>query len=78
MQRLLEHFQGLLRNAGLNLVVFPALIGLLPMPGGAIFSAPMVKNIGQRHALSGDRLSFINTGTAISGSIGGRCTRVSC
>ena len=60
MQRLLEHFQGLLRHAGLNLVVFPALIGLLPMPGGAIFSAPMVKNIGQRHALSGDRLSFIN------------------
>jgi len=60
MQRLLERFQGLMRNAALNLVVFPALIGLLPMPGGAIFSAPMVKNIGQRHALSGDRLSYIN------------------
>ncbi|AFM23039.1 DUF401 family protein [Desulfomonile tiedjei] len=28
---------------GVTLVVLPALIGLLPMPGGALFSAPMVE-----------------------------------
>ena len=28
-------------------IFFPALIGLLPMPGGAIFSAPMVKSMGE-------------------------------
>jgi len=42
MQRLLEKFRGLVSSPRLNLVIFPALIGLLPMPGGAAFSAPMV------------------------------------
>jgi len=60
MARLLDRFQGLVRHAGLNLVVFPALIGLLPMPGGAIFSAPMVKNLGERRQLSDAQLSYIN------------------
>ncbi len=30
-------------SPGVTLVVLPALIGLLPMPGGALFSAPMVE-----------------------------------
>ena len=60
MARLLEAYQGMIRWPKLNLVVFPALIGLLPMPGGAIFSAPMVKAIGQSHRLPGDTLSYIN------------------
>ena len=60
MGRLLEAYQGLVRWPKLNLVVFPALIGLLPMPGGAIFSAPMVKTIGQSHQMSGATLSYIN------------------
>lgn len=60
MGRLLDRFQGLFRHAGLNMIVFPALIGLLPMPGGAIFSAPMVKNLGSRHQLTGAQLSYIN------------------
>jgi hypothetical protein len=60
MKRLLESFKGLLRSPRLNLVVFPALIGLLPMPGGAIFSAPMVKHLGKAHHLSGAQLSYIN------------------
>ena len=60
MKRLLERFQGLVRHPGLALVTFPALIGLLPMPGGAIFSAPMVNTIGHPRGLSGAQLSFIN------------------
>ena len=60
MGRLLERFAGLITNARLNIVIFPALIGLLPMPGGAIFSAPMVKNIGSPSGLAGPQLSFIN------------------
>ena len=60
MERLLNHFKGVVRHAGTNLVIFPALIGLLPMPGGAIFSAPMVKNLGERYDLAGDRLSYVN------------------
>ena len=60
MQRLLENFKGLITNIRINLIVFPALIGLLPMPGGAVFSAPMVKELGAKTELSGDQLSFIN------------------
>ncbi len=60
MQRLLIKFRGLIVNIRINLVVFPALIGLLPMPGGAVFSAPMVKDLGTQSNLSDDKLSFIN------------------
>ncbi|MFC1857762.1 DUF401 family protein [Thermodesulfobacteriota bacterium] len=60
MKRLLERFRGLVASPRLNLVIFPAMIGLLPMPGGAIFSAPMVKELGVHSRLSADQLSFIN------------------
>ncbi len=60
MTRLLDGFRGLIRHEGLNMVIFPALIGLLPMPGGAIFSAPMVKNIGSQYRLEGSQLSYVN------------------
>jgi uncharacterized protein len=60
MRRLLENFRGLVSNPRLNLTIFPALIGLLPMPGGALFSAPMVKELGDRSGLSDAQLSFVN------------------
>jgi integral membrane protein (TIGR00529 family) len=60
LQRMLRNFQGLVSSPRLNLVIFPALIGLLPMPGGAIFSAPMVRELGIRSKLSGAQLSFVN------------------
>ncbi len=60
MKRLLDRFRGLVASPRLNLVIFPALIGLLPMPGGAVFSAPMVKEMGSDQKLSPSRLSFIN------------------
>ncbi len=60
MQRLLSKFRGLVVSPRLNLIVFPALIGLLPMPGGAVFSAPMVKELGAGSNLKGEQLSFIN------------------
>jgi integral membrane protein (TIGR00529 family) len=60
MQRLLDRFQGLVVKPRVNLVIFPALIGLLPMPGGAIFSAPMVKTLGKNLSVPGSLLSYIN------------------
>ena len=60
MERLLNNFRGLVANPRLNLAIFPALIGLLPMPGGAVFSAPMVKELGNKSRLRPDQLSFIN------------------
>jgi len=46
-RRLMEALSGFLTSPRLRLVFFPALIGLLPMPGGAIFSAPMVKAVSE-------------------------------
>ncbi len=60
MRKLLERFRGLVSNPRLNLVIFPALIGLLPMPGGAVFSAPMVKELGAATGLKPDHLSYVN------------------
>ena len=60
MQRMLKNYQGLVSSPRLNLIIFPALIGLLPMPGGAVFSAPMVKELGVRSKLSEAQLSFVN------------------
>ncbi|MBD3308825.1 DUF401 family protein, partial [candidate division KSB3 bacterium] len=60
MERLLTSFRGMIKNSKLNLVVFPALIGLLPMPGGAIFSAPMVDQLSKGHHLDGETKSMLN------------------
>ncbi|MCJ2165036.1 MULTISPECIES: DUF401 family protein [unclassified Pseudodesulfovibrio] len=46
-RRLMEALSGFLTSPRLRLIFFPALIGLLPMPGGAVFSAPMVKTVSQ-------------------------------
>ncbi|MHC4396647.1 MAG: DUF401 family protein [Planctomycetota bacterium] len=50
----------LLRRPAAAMAVLPALIGLLPMPGGALFSAPMVKTAAAQTRLSGSVLSAIN------------------
>ncbi|KUG28470.1 hypothetical protein ASZ90_001659 [hydrocarbon metagenome] len=44
--RLMRAMAPLIKNPSLRVTFFPALIGLLPMPGGAHFSAPMVKSVG--------------------------------
>jgi uncharacterized protein len=60
MKRLLEAFRGISNNARLNLAIFPALIGLLPMPGGAVFSAPMVHEMSRKDGLTAEHKSLVN------------------
>jgi len=43
--RLMHAATGYLVGPRLRLAFFPALVGLLPMPGGAVFSAPMVRDM---------------------------------
>ncbi|MFH1538094.1 MAG: DUF401 family protein [bacterium] len=43
LKRIVDAFGGLLGRSMYSVAALPALIGLLPMPGGAIFSAPMVE-----------------------------------
>ena len=59
-RRLMEALSGYLTSPRLRLIFFPALIGLLPMPGGAIFSAPMVKTMGEEMAMKGEDQALVN------------------
>ncbi len=59
-ERFMNALQGFLRRPRLALVFFPALIGLLPMPGGAVFSAPMVARFADRMDLSGEDKVMLN------------------
>lgn len=59
-RRLMSELAGLLKWPRLKLVFFPALIGLLPMPGGAVFSAPMVKSAAHGQNLANEDKALIN------------------
>ena len=58
--RLMGVLSGYLVRPRLRLIFFPALIGLLPMPGGAIFSAPMVKAVSANMSLGNEDKVVIN------------------
>ena len=58
--RLMAALSGYLVRPRLRLIFFPALIGLLPMPGGAIFSAPMVKAVSADMSLSNEDRVVVN------------------
>jgi integral membrane protein (TIGR00529 family) len=60
LQRILSSLQLLIRSTKLILIILPALIGLLPMPGGALFSAPMVKVASQKLKLTPVQHTAIN------------------
>lgn len=58
--RLTDAIRGYLRSPRIGLTFFPALIGLLPMPGGAVFSAPMVKSLSERMGLAPEDKIVVN------------------
>jgi hypothetical protein len=59
-RRLMAAVSGYLVNSRLRLIFFPALIGLLPMPGGAVFSAPMVKAVSAEMSMRDEDRAVIN------------------
>jgi integral membrane protein (TIGR00529 family) len=58
--KLMDALAGFLPSRRLRLIFFPVLIGLLPMPGGAAFSAPMVRQTGEPLGLTDEELSMVN------------------
>jgi len=52
--------RSLLRRPAVAMAALPALIGLLPMPGGALLSAPMVESAAGGGKQGGDMLSAVN------------------
>jgi integral membrane protein (TIGR00529 family) len=60
LDRIVKKFVAVVQDVSTVSVVMPALIGLLPMPGGALFSAPMVERAVAGCSLSQDRKTAVN------------------
>jgi integral membrane protein (TIGR00529 family) len=60
LKRMVEALQALVPSGRLVIAALPSLIGLLPMVGGAMFSAPMVDEVGDRLGADQERKTFVN------------------
>lgn len=60
LDKLAQSLGRIFKDYRFGITVMPALIGLLPMPGGAMLSAPIVKEVGNKTNLTPDKLTFIN------------------
>lgn len=63
LERIVVSFSRLVRSPKATAAVMPAIIGLLPMPGGALFSAPMVEascQAGPSGSARGELLAVVN------------------
>jgi integral membrane protein (TIGR00529 family) len=57
---ILEGFRGILKDIRLVIALLPAIIGMMPLVGGALVSAPMVVEGSDELRLSPERRTFIN------------------
>jgi hypothetical protein len=60
MKRTINALEEWLKSPRLLLAGFPALVGLLPMPGGALFSAPLVAAVDPENRLAPAHKAAIN------------------
>ena len=60
MKRFVESFARLSRDARIVSSAMPAIIGLLPMPGGALFSAPLVETSFEDRPVSREEKTALN------------------
>jgi len=60
LKDIVDSLQKLVKDYRLILALIPSFLGLLPMPAGAMFSAPMVKEIGDRAGLNPEENTFVN------------------
>ena len=60
LRDLTKALENLVKNTKVVLMMLPAVIGFLPMPGGALVSAPMVEEVGVRRGLSPEIKTAMN------------------
>ncbi len=53
-------FRGLLKNPKLIVMMLPAIVGLLPVPGGALMSAPLVEKEAENLGLKEEEKTYLN------------------
>jgi integral membrane protein (TIGR00529 family) len=60
LKRMVESLSEILPDSRLIMASMPAMIGMLPSPGGAVFSAPMVSEASAHLEIQPDQKAFIN------------------
>ncbi len=60
LKNLVEAIQDLVPNGRVVIASLPTLVGLLPMVGGAMFSAPMVDEVGKQLGVDQENKTFVN------------------
>jgi hypothetical protein len=60
MQQMMDSFRGMVMDRRILMASMPALIGLLPSMGGALFSAPMVDEASRNINISQEKKAFVN------------------
>lgn len=60
LKNLIDSLQELIKDYRFILAFIPAFLGLIPMPAGAMLSAPMVKEVGDRMKLTPEEDTFVN------------------
>lgn len=60
LQRMVNALRGLVGDSRVVMATLPALVGLIPSAGGAIFSAPMVEEVSRGSNASPETKTFIN------------------
>lgn len=59
MEKLIDSLRSII-SRGSILAAIPAIFGLLPIQGGALFSAPMIEQEGKKLNISKEKLSLLN------------------
>ena len=60
LNTLVDSLDKIVRDRRISMVIPPAFIGLLPAPGGAMLSAPMVDESGAKLGLNAEQKTYIN------------------
>jgi len=59
IKKLIDSLRSIFSKGGI-LGIIPAVYGLMPVPGGALFSAPMIDEEGQKYGLDKNKKNFLN------------------
>ena len=59
IKKIIESLRSIFSKGGI-LGIIPALYGLMPVPGGALFSAPMIDEEGEKYKLNKNQKNFLN------------------
>ena len=60
LENIVSSLEAIIRNRRLGSIIPPAFMGLLPMPAGALFSAPMVEEFGRKMGVSSENKTLLN------------------